>query len=258
MAQSRTQSPVRRMLKLVALVAALAFGIKIFILYPVYTQLVTNVSHMYAWYTDILYYLIEGGLIDISVFAVCSSAIVYAIWCEGMKKSRTVITVYALFVLLKFILNYLVDVVLSGALLDSSDLLADLKVILPMAFWELFLYALSFSFIVLAKKRYDTRAVLESELNEANGPAPVYPFTKLVSFKNPLQIAVFMTALALFLLNEIDYHVYQLTRMQILGSTDGWADMLLTLILDIVVGVLFYFAAILLLTRFHDREKTTE
>ena len=57
MAQSRTQSPVRRMLKLVALVAALAFGIKIFILYPVYTQLVTNVSHMYAWYTDILYYL---------------------------------------------------------------------------------------------------------------------------------------------------------------------------------------------------------
>ncbi len=261
MAQSRTQSPVRRMLKLVALVAALAFGIKAIVLHPLYIQLASNVSYVDAWYTNILYYLIDGGLIDLAVFAVCYPATVYAIWREGLKKSRSVIAVFSLCTLVKYLLNYLMDVIVNSAIPDSEDLLADLLIILPMVLLELLQYAVTVAVIALAKRRYDarvSRATLESELTETDGPAPAYPFIKLVSVKNPLQLTAFVSALVLFLLREIDYHVYQLTLMKLFGSTDGWADMLLTLILDIVVGVLFYFAAILLLTRFHDREKTTE
>ena len=67
-----------------------------------------------------------------------------------------------------------------------------------------------------------------------------------------------MGAAAIFLTREISYHVYELTLLNNFGSTDGWADMLVTLLADVAVGILLYFAAILLLPRFHSREAVTD
>ena len=64
---------VRRMLKTVFLTAALGFGIKALLLHPLFIQLASNVAYQNTWYTNILYYLIDGGLIDLAVFAVCTA-----------------------------------------------------------------------------------------------------------------------------------------------------------------------------------------
>ena len=71
------------------LVAGLGFAIKALILHPIYIQLATNVSHMNKIYTTILYYLIDGGLWDLAVMAVCYPAAVCSVraaayaWATG-------------------------------------------------------------------------------------------------------------------------------------------------------------------------------
>ena len=85
---------VRRMLKTVFLTAALGFGIKALLLHPLFIQLASNVAYQNTWYTNILYYLIDGGLIDLAVFAVCYPATAYAVWKDGLKASRPVVTAF--------------------------------------------------------------------------------------------------------------------------------------------------------------------
>jgi hypothetical protein len=126
---------------------------------------------------------------------------------------------------------------------------------------ELVPYAAVVAVAAAAKSRYDRKAELAayaSELTETEGPAPALPFTKLVSLRNPLQLASLVGALAVFLSREVSYHVYQITLLNNFGSTDGWADMLVTLLADAALGVLLYFAAVLLLPHIHSKESSKE
>ncbi len=261
MAQSKSSPASRRMIKPVVLVAALGFGIKSLILHPIYIQLASNISYLDAWYTNILYYLIDGGLIDLGVFAVCYPATVYAVWKDGLKESRRIITAFSLITLCKFLLNYIMSALTDTGIPDLDEFFRDLPPIFLMLLLELLQYAMIIAILWLAKRRYESRlnaSALQAELTETEAPAPVLPFVKLFSLKNPLQFTAFLTSVILFLSREVGYHVYQITLYVNFGSTDGWADMLLNLIGDMVIGVLIYFAAILLLTRFHSKERDSE
>lgn len=252
---------VRRMLKTVFLTAALGFGVKAILLHPLFIQLASNVAYQNAWYTNILYYLIDGGLIDLAVFAVCYPATAFAVWKDGLKESRPVITVFSLITVCKFPLNYIMSCLTDTGFPDSDELLRDLPPILLTLVLELLQYAIVIALITLAKKRYENRAgyaELRGKLTETETPDPVFPFTKLVSLRNPLQFTAFWTSVLLFFSRELGYHVYEITLYVNFGSTDGWADMLLNLLGDAAVGVLIYFAAILLLPRFHSKDSNPE
>ena len=243
------------------LVAGLGFGIKALILHPIYIQLATNVSHINAWYTEILYLLIDGGLMDLAVIALCYPAAVYAVWRNGLKGSKKVILSFTLLTAGKYVANYVMDILTYSGLPRFKEFLTDIPLILLMMILELLPYGLAVAAVALAKSRHDRKAELaayRAELTKTEQPAPVLPFTTLVSFKNPLQLASFVGASAIFLTREISYHVYELTLLNNFGSTDGWADMLVTLLADVAVGILLYFAAILLLPRFHSREAVTD
>ena len=257
MAVNKNMPTVRRMLKTVFLVAALGFGIQSLILHPVFIQLASNVAYKNTWYTTILYYLIDGGLIDITVFAVCYPATAYAIWKEGLKASRPVTVTFSLITACRFLLNYVMSCLTDTGFPHVDEFLRDLPPILLMLFLELLQYAIVIALIVLASKRYESRmtaAELRRGLTEEKLPAPVFPFTKLVNFRNPLQFTAFWTSVILFLSRELGYHIYELTLYLNFGSTDGWADMLLNLLGDLALAVLVYFAALLLLPRFHSKD----
>lgn len=248
-------------LRMTLLVAGLGFFLKACIIHPIYIQLATNVSHMNAWYTVVLYYLIDGGLWDLAVMAVCYPAAVCSVWMKGLKGSKKVIMAFSLLTAGKFVANYIMDVLTYSGLPGMNEFLTDIPLILVMLILELVPYGLAVAAVALAKSRYDRKAELatyRAELTQTQQPAPVIPFAKLLSFKNPLQLASFVGVAAIFLSREISYHVYQITLMVNFGSTDGWADMLLTLLSDAALGVLLYFAAILLLPRFHSREAVTD
>ena len=248
---------VRRMLKTVFLTAALGFGIKALLLHPLFIQLASNVAYQNTWYTNILYYLIDGGLIDLAVFAVCYPTTAYAVWKDGLKASRPVVTAFSLITACKFLLNYIMSCLTDTGFPDPDEFLRDLPPILLTLILELLQYALVIALMLLAKKRYESRvsyAEIRGELTETKTPSPVFPFTKLVSLKNPLQFTAFWTSVLLVFSRELGYHVYEITLYLNFGSTDGWADMLLNLLCDLAVGVLVYFAALLLLPRFHSKD----
>jgi len=83
---------------------------------------------------------------------------------------------------------------------------------------------------------------------------PLFPFVRLVSAKNPLQLSALLMALVVFLLRFGSHQIYQLTLYTHTGYTDGLLVMVLDLFADIFVGVIFYFVALLLLSRFHRKE----
>jgi hypothetical protein len=257
MAVNKNTPTVRRMLKTVFLVAALGFGIQSLILHPIFIQLASNVAYKNAWYTTILYYLIDGGLIDITVFAVCYPATAYAIWKDGFRASRPVAVTFSLITACRFMLNYVMSCLTDTGFPHVDEFLRDLPPILLMLFLELLQYAIVITLVVLSSTRYESRvaaAELRRGLTQENMPAPVFPFTKLVSFRNPLQFTAFWTSVLLFLSRELGYHIYEFTLYVNFGSTDGLGDMLLNLLGDFSLAVLVYFAALLLLPRFHSQD----
>ena len=245
---------------LTLLVAGIGFAVKCLFVHPAYILLGNDITHMNMWYTAVLYYLIDGGLWDLAVIAVCYPATVYTVWRRGLKGSRGIIWTFTLLTAGKFVLNYIMDILTYSGLPRMDEFLTDIPVILVMLVLELVPYALAVAVITGAKTRYDRKveaADFRSRMTETAAPAPVLPFVKLFSLRNPLQSASFVGALAIFLSREISYHVYEITLYMNFGYTDGWADMLVTLLADAAIGILLYFAAILLLPRFHARETGT-
>ena len=242
---------------LVLLVAGIGFAVKSFLVHPVYVLLGNNVTHMNAWYTALLYYLIDGGLWDLAVIGVCYPATIYAVWSKGLKGSRGVVWAFTLLTAGKFVANYIMDILTYSGLPRFEEFLTDLPIILVMLVLELVPFAIAVAVIAKAKANHDRKvelATYRSELTKTPTPAPALTFQKLLSLRNPLQLASFVGALAIFLSREVSYHVYQITLYVNFGSTDGWADMVLTLLSDIVVSVLLYFAAVLLLLHIHGKE----
>ena len=165
------------------LVAGLGFAIKALILHPIYIQLATNVSHMNKIYTTILYYLIDGGLLDMAVIAVCYPAAAYAVWQKGLKGSKRVILAFTLLTAGKFVANYVMDILTYSGLPRMTEFLTDLPLVLLMLVLELIPYALTVATVALAKSRYDRKAELaayRSELTDTAAPA-----------RTPLQEAAF-------------------------------------------------------------------
>ena len=244
-------------LRLTLLVAGIGFAVKCLLVHPIYILLGNDVVHMNAWYTALLYYLIDGGLWDLAIIAVCYPATVYSVWKKGLKGSRGVILTFTLLTAGKFVLNYVMDVLTYSGLPRLDEFLSDIPIILVMLVVELIPYALAVSAIAVAKNRYDRKAeeaTYRSQLTETEVPALALPFRKLLALRNPLQLASFAGALAVFLSREISYHVYEITLFVNFGYTDGWLDMAVTLLSDIVISTLIYFAALLLLPHIHSKE----
>ena len=262
MARSPKSVTLRRMLKLVLLVSVLGFGIKALILHPVFIQLDSNVVYKDAWYTNVLYYLIDGGLIDLAVFSVCYPAALYAVWKDGMKRAKVVPIVFSLVTLGKFLINYFMTCIMEGSTaLSVKGILRDLGLISILLLMELVQFWLPIVVLCRLKRRREEREAaieLGYALNGAASPAPVLPISRLLSFRNPLQVSAFLYSIILFLGLEISYHTYQLTLYSYYGETDGWLGMLLNLMTDLAFGVALYFIALLLFNRFHSRESANE
>lgn len=244
-------------LRLTLLVAGIGFAVKCLLVHPVYVLLGNDVTHMNAWYTALLYYLIDGGLWDLAVIAVCYPAAVYSVWKKGLKGSKGVVLAFTLLTAGKFVLNYIMDVLTYSGLPRWDEFLSDIPIILIMLVVELIPYALAVAVVTIARNSYIRKsdmAAYQSMLTETEAPAPVLPFGKLLSLRNPLQLATFIGVLAIFLSREISYHVYEITLYVNFGYTDGWVDMLVTLFSDVVISTLIYFAALLLLPHIHSKE----
>lgn len=255
---------VRRMCGLTVLVAAVLYALNSFILSPLYIKFASDIVYADAWWVYILYYLTEEGLLDLTVFAICYPAAIYAVWSAGLKQAIRVPVAFALLTLARFVVNFFMTAITDSALPDMEEFLTfDLPYIGALYLLEMLQYALVIAMTLAVKRRYirnreyaEARALLDD--GEAASDAPLLPFTRLISMRNPLQHASFLMALLVFVLRFATHQIYQLTLFAQTGRTDGLAIMVLDIISDIFIGVIFYFAALLLISRFYGKEAEAE
>lgn len=255
-----TALTVRRMCRLTLLVAAIGYALNSFILSPLYINFASDVLYSETWWVYLLYYLTEEGLLDLAVFAICYPAAIYAVWQAGLKRAIRVPVSFALLTLGRFVVNFFMTSITDSALPSMEDFLSfDLPYIGALYLLEMLQYALVISLTLAVKHRYQRKLdYLEAEaLMAGKEPAPVaplLPFTRLVSVKNPLQCSAFLMALMILVIRVAMHQIYQFTLFARTGASDGLFIMVLDLISDIFVGVIFYFAALLLISRFHRKD----
>lgn len=262
---SKNASPaIRRLFRLTLLCAALGFGIKSFLLSPLYVSLASNVLYSNAWWMEILYQLTSGGLIDLAVFAICYPATLYAVRREGFSRSLSIPIVFSALTLAKFVANFFVTAVADQALPDIEEFLtADLPMILVMFLLEWIQYILVVLIAIFVRWRYDVRArrvaenarLLPEHRKSCKAPSPDFPFRKIYDRYNGLQRGALLSAIMVVLGRVVMHLIYQITLFVNFGSSDGWVVMLIDLISDLVVGVIFYLVAVLLMMRFYRAEQ---
>ncbi len=255
---------VKRMTTVILLAAGIGFFLKAVLLSPLYVHYYSNSLYRDAWWIKVLYYIVTGGgLLDLATFALCYSATIYAVWEAGLKRSIRVPLIYAGLTVLKFVVNFLMVGITDSALPAPDDFFSvDLPVLLAQIGLELLHYILIILATLLCKRSYRNR------IRTAEGmlllpiaqrvdypmPPPPFPFTRLLSVKNPLQLAAILSAIVLLVGRTVNHLVYQIDLYMRYGVSDGWIIMLGDFIADICIATLFYFVHLLLLDHFHKRE----
>lgn len=262
---SKTASPTtRRLLRLTLLCAALGFGIKAFLLSPLYVRLASDVLYNSAWWMEILYQLTDGGLIDLAVFAICYPATLYAVRREGLGRTLSIPITFSVLTLAKFVANFLVNAITDKALPDMEEFLtADLPMIIWMFLLEWVQYLLVVLIGVFVRWRYDVRirkaayigSLPRNQRVDYPTPPADLPFVSLYARRNALQRGALLTSLVVTL-GRVGMHlVYQIALFTNFGASDGWTVMLIDLVSDIFVGVIFYLVALLLMMRTYAAEQ---
>ncbi len=255
---------VRRLFYLTLICVTAGFGIKAFILNPLYVNLASNIAFQDKWWVNVLYFLTDGGLIDLAVFAICYPATMYAIRRNGFKASIRLPITFATATLLKFVFNFVMNALTdNGALPDMQEFVSiDLPMILQMFAMELFQYILVILIALLVRWMYNRRAEISEGMRyvprkyRVDYPMPPedFPFVKLYARRNALQRGALLTALVITLGRVIMHFIYQWTLYSYTGTSEGWVVMAIDLCSDIMIGVIFYFISLLLMMRFYRKE----
>jgi hypothetical protein len=251
---------VRRMCRLTLWVAALCYAVGSFLLSPLYIRFASDIAYADAWWVYVLYYLTEEGLLDLAAFSVCYTASLYAVWCAGLKKAIRVPVAFALITMGKFVVNFFMTAITDSALPDMGEFLSfDLPYIGALYLLEMLQYAVIIGIALWVKRVYTRkREYLEACATlagkTAEPEAPMLPFDRLLSWKNPLQRSALFMALVVFCLRFSTHMIYQITLFLNTGISDGWLVMVLDLISDVFIGVIFYFVAMLLINRFYGKD----
>lgn len=265
-----------KLLKLTVIAALIGFGLNSLVLSPIYIRLASDVAFSDTLWVALLYHLTQDGLLDLAVFAVCYPASMYAVWRVGLRRAKAFPVAFSLLTLGKYVVNYFMTCLTDTGFPSAMELFTyDLPVILFMLVLELGQYAAILAILMLTKSAYLRRKSLEeAETMLAEGHTPdgawdtdgdsldatcggteVFPFTRLVSLRNPVQLTAFLGALLVFLARSINHLIYQITLFRFYGFTDGLLVMGVDFITDLFLAVLFYFASVLLLPRFARQEQ---
>lgn len=236
------------------LITALGFGVCSLVLSPIYQIAESNVLYRESWWCYILYYLTQESLIDLAVFALAYPATIYAIWIGGLKGARSVPIVYTAMTVAKFAANFIVTCITYGSVPSPSVFFEeDFPIIASSLLLELAQYGLVVLFITLTRRAYFHRQVTnyaDALLGKTRTEeAHVFPLTRLVSLRNPVQCAAFLSALVLLIGRVLMHLIYQMTLIVYNGSWDGPAVLAFDILSDAVISVCVYFAMLLVMGR---------
>ena len=245
---------VRAMLRYTLLVTALGFGLSALVLSPIYHVAEANVLYRETWWCYLLYYLTQEGVLDLAVFALAYPATIYAVWVGGLRGARSVSILYVAMTAAKFAANFVATCITYGSVPSFSVFVEeDLPLIGSSFLLEVAQYALVVLIITLTRRAYlrrEARFTVDALLGKTRAEnVPVFPLTRLVSFRNPVQCAACLSALVLLVGRALMHVVYQLTLIVYNGTWDGPAVLAFDLLSDVVIAVCIYFVMLLVMGR---------
>lgn len=259
-----SRSLTSRMCRWTLLVSGIGFGLCSFLFAPLFVRFASDIAYQDTWWVYLLYCLTDGGLLDIAVVLLAYPATLYAVWELGLRGAARVPISFALMTLAKYTVNFLFPALTYEGVLPSwsSFTRFDLPIMLANYALEMLQFGLVILCAVLVKRRYDRKqaeAYAYAELNEEETQEEteeeadrIFPFTRILSVKNPVQLSALLAAGVVFILRTAMHQIYQYT-LYLNGGTEGILVMAMDLLADLFIAVILYFSVLLLTSRFHER-----
>jgi len=245
--------------KLFRLLLTLTFGLSaLFVLLArFYTVSCTDIALMYTALPEVLEILVNAT--ECVIFAFAYAILIWVAYRRPKCGIRRYVIGYACSVLFKYLANYLITW-LTDTGMSAQYLLENLSYILTYTVIELLQAALVLVVIVRTMKGYHT--FIERQMRiAANLPdvtvdarSYVFPFTKLLTFQNPLQKCALAGGAVVALLKMVSRLIYDISY----GLPTSVADALwiaVYYLLDIFVGFAVCLFITYLLMAFDSREQ---
>ena len=258
------KSVVRSMWRFTLLVAGIGFALCSLLLTPIFIRYATDVAFQDTWWVYVLYCLTDAGLMDLAVVVLCYPATLYAIWRSGFKAAASVPATFALLTLAKYVVNFIFPALTyEGAFPSAEDFLGyDLPIMLANYGLEMLHFALVILLTLLVRRSF-IRKTWMRQIRESDGSGDVdlsepdtgdlFTFSRVLGLRNHAQVSALLLAAVISFMRILMHQIYQFT-LYFNGGTEGLLVMLTDLFLDLFVGVIAYFAALLLFARFRRKE----
>lgn len=261
------KSVVRSMRRFTLLVAGIGFALCSLLLAPLFIRFATDVAFQDTWWVYVLYCLTDAGLIDLAVVVLCYPATLYAIWRSGFKAAVSVPATFALLTLAKYAVNFIFPALTyEGAFPSAEDFFGfDLPIMLANYGLEMLHFGLVILITLLVRRSF-IRKTWMRRVQESDGNGGVdlaepdtgdlFSFSRVMALRNHAQLSALLLAAVIAFMRILMHQIYQFT-LYFHGGTEGLLVMLTDLFLDLFIGVIAYFAALLLFARFRRKELET-
>ena len=253
---------VKRACLMTAIIAGVGYALLSFLLHPLFIQWYSDKPFytQYPFIVDLLRILVDEGVFNVVICIFCYPFTVYAIWRTGLKKSWSVMVLFAGLDLLRFVANFFMTAVSNGALPSAEE------------FWEFDIFYISSLFVldllpyicvvlcaILVRALWVKK--LEAEAFQAEKKSIPHPLEGLLPLKgifrlnNPLQLSAFLAGVILCLLRFSDQFIYELTQAVSTNENLGiFALIVITdLLLNLFLGALLYFSILYISSRMHQK-----
>lgn len=257
-----TQRTVKRACLITALIAGIGYALLSVLLYPLYIQMESNVAYADSILLDLLYLLTDGEMLNVAICIFCYPFTIYAVWRAGLKKSLSVVAVFASIDLLRFVANFFMTAIVDGALPSSEDFLSfDLPYMAANYALEMLLYACVILCACLLRalriKKLEAEAFQNGVENIPHPLDGLLPFRGIFTLTNSFQLSAFLGGIVLFLFRfsaQFINGLYEAVAVNSVELSIFLVSVAVDLVLDLLLGLLLYFSAVYFATYMHKKE----
>ncbi len=226
------------------------------VLVPIYASISSDVLYSSSPIPVIIKYVQD--FLDLTAFSVSYTLIIFSVLLISKKHAKKTVLIYTLVFFLKIPIKLLMNVPLYGSLGSFEDIIFDLiylGVYFSLEMLQLLAVYIFASFD--ANKHLKKTAFQKADKKAIASDQRVLPFTKLLSFGNPLQRSAFKMAL---LISGIKIFSRILTDITY-GAPASWGEVLIMIVYylsDLLYGVIAYIIAMLVFNASYEILKTNK
>lgn len=234
-------------------------------LVPLYASLSANVKYQASVLPVIIKYVQD--FFDLCAFSVSYALIIFSLLLVSKKRARSVVLIYTIVFLAKIPIKLVMNIFIYGSLGSSTDIIIDIAYMVVYFALEMLQllavyifattdsekYMRSVAFIN-AKNKKRAKAKKDGTQEKLEKPASVLPFSKLVSWYNPLQrsaIKMGILICAIKILSRISNDIAY-------GAPESLGEVLIMLVYylsDFIYGIIAYIIALIVFTLVYEKMK---